>query len=51
MGDDLAVGYDSWHDLVEDLMDHVYILEYSIYLTSYERKSLERATSKIESYL
>lgn len=51
LGDDLAVGYDSWYGLVEDLMEYVYILEDSVYLTSNERKSLERATSGIVSYL
>lgn len=51
LGDDLAVGHDSWYGLVEDLMGYVYILEDSVYLTSNERKSLERATSEIVSYL
>lgn len=51
LGDDLAVGHDSWYGLVEDLMEYVYILEDSVYLTSNERKSLERATSEIVSYL
>ena len=51
LGDDLAVSHDSWYGLVEDLMEYVYILEDSIYLTSNERKSLERATSEIVSYL
>lgn len=51
LGDDLAVSYDSWYGIVEDFMEYVYILEDSIYLTSNERKSLERATSEIVSYL
>lgn len=51
LGDDLAVCHDSWYGLVEDFMVYVYILEDSIYLTSDERKSLERATSEIVSYL
>ena len=51
LGDDLAVSHDSWYDLAEDFMEYVYILEDSIYLTSDERKSLERATSEIVSYL
>lgn len=51
LGDDLAVSHDSWYGLVEDFMEYVYILEDSIYLTSDERKSLERATSEIVSYL
>ena len=32
-------------------MKYVYILKDSIYLTSDERKSLEKATSEIVSYL
>ena len=51
LGDDLAVSHDSWYGLVEDFMEYVYILEDSIYLTSDERKSLERATCEIVSYL
>ena len=51
LGDEWAVSHDSWYGLVEDFMEYVYILEDSIYLTSCERKSLERATSEIVSYL
>ena len=50
-GDDLAVSYDSGYGIVEDLMEYVYILEDSIYLTANERKSLESATSEIVIYL
>lgn len=51
LGDDLAVSHDSWYDLAEDLMEYVYILEDSIYISADERESLERAVGEIVSYL
>ena len=51
LSDEIAVTYDSWYDLAEELMEYVYILEDSIYLTAEERKSLGYATSEIISFL